>query len=472
MQLTKIIATVRDNYEIEKVIELNKAGVDVVRINFTHATPETAGDLISQIVDLNKQGKLNVSVLLDTKGPDIRTGIRETPLSLKKGEIFNIYVDQSKLSQNSDIYCDYPNIITDLPVGYQIVVDSGAALAEVVEIFEDHIAVKISADVEIGSRRHLNLPGMKIKLPSLIEKDKTDLLFGIKAGINYVAASFIRTGENVKEIREFLDANGGSHIKIISKIENQEGVENLEEIAQFSDGIMIARGDLGIELPIWELPVYQKRILEMAHLYGKPVIMATELMKSMVKNPFPTRAEVSDVFNSVMARVDAVMLSDETAVGLYPVRTVEIMANTVQEGEKEIYDEHDDFDLLTDDETEQSKKGIARHALLMADEFAAKAIIVFSYWGHLASYLSAFKPNQPVFSFTENVNTHYSLGVNYGVFSKKVDGLTGKMSEDQEKAIATLKAEGILESGDAVVIVGARDNNGEKQPQMRVVNVK
>ena len=451
MQLTKIIATVRDNYEIEKVIELNKAGVNVVRINFTHATPETAGDLISQIVDLNKQGKLNVSVLLDTKGPDIRTGIRETPLSLKKGEIFNIYVDQSKLSQNSDIYCDYPNIITDLPVGYQIVVDSGAALAEVVEIFEDHIAVK---------------------LPSLIEKDKTDLLFGIKAGINYVAASFIRTGENVKEIREFLDVNGGSHIKIISKIENQEGVENLEEIAQFSDGIMIARGDLGIELPIWELPVYQKRILEMAHLYGKPVVMATELMKSMVKSPFPTRAEVSDVFNSVMARVDAVMLSDETAVGLYPVRTVEIMAKTVQEGEKEIYDEHDDFDLLTDDETEQNKKGMARHASLMADEFAAKAIIVFSYSGRLASYLSAFKPNQPVFSFTENANTHYSLGVNYGVFSKKVDGLTGKMSEDQEKAIATLKAEGILEAGDAVVVVGARDNNGEKQPQMRVVTVK
>ena len=345
-------------------------------------------------------------------------------------------------------------------------------MAEVVEIFEDHIAVKISADVEIGSRRHLNLPGMKIKLPSLIEKDKIDLLFGIKAGINYVAASFIRTGENVKEIREFLDANGGSHIKIISKIENQEGVENLEEIAQFSDGIMIARGDLGIELPIWELPVYQKRILEMSHLYGKPVVMATELMKSMVKSPFPTRAEVSDVFNSVMARVDAVMLSDETAVGLYPVRTVEIMAKTVQEGEKEIYDEHDDFDLLTDDETEQNKKGIARHASLMADEFAAKAIIVFSYSGRLASYLSAFKPNQPVFSFTENANTHYSLGVNYGVFSKKVDGLTGKMSEDQEKAIATLKAEGILESGDAVVVVGARDNNGEKQPQMRVVTVK
>ena len=235
---------------------------------------------------------------------------------------------------------------------------------------------------------------------------------------------------------------------------------------------MIARGDLGIELPIWELPVYQKRILKMAHIYGKPVVMATELMKSMVKSPFPTRAEVSDVFNSVMARVDAVMLSDETAVGLYPVRTVEIMAKTVQEGEKEIYDEHDDFDLLIDDEMEQTKKGLARYALMMADEVAAKAVIAFSYSGHLATYLSAFKPNQPVFSFTNDMNTHYSLGVNYGVFSRKVANLADKMSEDQEMAIATLKAEGILKAEDTVVVVGERDNNGEKQPQIRVVTVK
>lgn len=176
---------------------------------------------------------------------------------------------------------------------------------------------------------------------------------------------------------------------------------------------MIARGDLGIELPIWELPVYQKRILEMAHLYGKPVIMATELMKSMVKSPFPTRAEVSDVFNSVMARVDAVMLSDETAVGLYPVRTVEIMANTVQQGESEIFDYHDDFDLQFDDEIESIKKGIARYTLMMADDLAAKAVVIFSYTGRLASYLSAFKPNQPVYSFTMDENTHYALGINY-----------------------------------------------------------
>ncbi|MDO4713641.1 MAG: pyruvate kinase [bacterium] len=471
MQRTKIIATIRDNYEVEKVIQLNDAGVDVVRINFTHATPETAKDLIAAVAELNAQGRTHVSILLDTKGPDIRTGVRETPLQLKKGDIFNIYVDQAKLSQDSDIYCDYPNIITDLPVGYEIIVDSGAAVAKVVEIFDDHIAAEISADVEIGSRRHLNLPGMQIKLPSLIEKDKTDILFGIKAGIAYVAASFIRTGENVKEIRSFLNENGGSHIKIISKIENQEGIENLEEIAKYSDGIMIARGDLGIELPIYELPVYQKRILEMAHKYGKPVIMATELMKSMVKNPFPTRAEVSDVFSSVMGRVDAVMLSDETAVGLYPIRTVEIMAQTVQEGEKEIYDQHENFILQSENPIEIIKKGLARHALMMADEIKAKAVIVFSYSGNLASYLSSFKPNQPVFSFTTEETTHYSLGINYGVFSEKVESITNQMSSDQETAIEKLKSQGKLHTGDYVIVVGERDCEGSKQPQLRVVQV-
>lgn len=472
MQLTKIIATVRDNYDIQKVVELNDTGVDVIRINFTHATPETSADLISSIVNLNHQGRTHLSILLDTKGPDIRTGVRETPLKVKEGEIFNIYVDQSKLTQDSDIYCDYPNIITDLPVGYQIVVDSGAALAEVVEIFDDHIAVKSSADVEIGSRRHLNLPGMKIKLPSLIEKDKVDILFGIKAGIAYVAASFIRTGENVKEIREFLDQNGGAHVKIISKVENQEAIENLEDIVKYSDGVMVARGDLGIEMPIHTLPVYQKEIIDMCFKYGKPVIIATELMKSMVNNPFPTRAEVSDVYNSVIMRADSVMLSDETAVGKYPVQSVEYMGRTVSEAEKTTKNKHKDFEIQTTDELEILKKSLARHTLMLADEIQAKMIIVCSYTGNLAKYLSAFKPNQPVISFTTEETTHYSLGINYGVFSEKIDALTGNMITDQEATINSLKQQGKLTTGDLVIVVGVREAETEKQPQMRIVKVK
>lgn len=255
----------------------------------------------------------------------------------------------------------------------------------------------------------------------MIEKDKTDILFGIKMGIAYVAASFIRTGENVKEIRAFLDKNGGESVKIISKIENKEAIDNLEAIVQASDGVMIARGDLGIEMPIHELPVYQKKILDMCFVYGKPVIIATELMKSMVSNPFPTRAEVSDVYNSVMMRADAVMLSDETAVGKYPIKAVEYMAKTVKEAEKTTNNKHKDFDIQTTEEPEILKKALARYALMLADEIHAKLIVVFSYSGNLARYLSALKPNQPVISFTAEESVHYSFGINYAIISEKIE---------------------------------------------------
>lgn len=255
----------------------------------------------------------------------------------------------------------------------------------------------------------------------MIDKDKTDILFGIKMGIAYVAASFIRTGENVKEIRSFLDENGGESVKIISKIENKEAIDNLEDIVKYSDGIMIARGDLGIEMPIHELPVYQKKILDMCFVYGKPVIIATELMKSMVTNPFPTRAEVSDVYNSVMMRADAVMLSDETAVGKYPVKAVQYMQKTIAEAEKLTNNKHKDFDIDSMEESEILKKSLGRYALMLADEIHAKMIVVFSASGNLARYLSAFKPNVPVVSFTADEKLHYSLGINYGIFSEKVE---------------------------------------------------
>lgn len=254
----------------------------------------------------------------------------------------------------------------------------------------------------------------------MIEKDKTDIIFGIKMGITYVAASFIRTGENVKEIRTFLNKYGGEHVQIIAKIENKEALDNLEAIIKVSDGIMIARGDLGIEMPIHELPVYQKKILDACFVYGKPVIIATELMKSMVTNPFPTRAEVSDIYNSVIMRADAVMLSDETAIGKYPIKAVQYMEKTVEAAEKITDNKHKDFDIQTTEEAEILKKSLARHALMLADEIHAKLIVVFSYSGNLARYLSALKPNQPVISFTADETVHYSFGINYGIFSEKV----------------------------------------------------
>lgn len=472
MQLTKIIATVRDNYDPQKIVQLSDAGVDVIRINFTHATPETSKDLITHINTLNAEGKTHLSVLLDTKGPDIRTGVRETSLEVKKNQTFKIVIAQDLVKEESDIFCDYPGIVKDVEVGQEIIIDSGLLLVEVKEVAKDHLVVKALNDAEIWSRRHINLPGVKISLPAMIEKDKTDILFGIKMGIAYVAASFIRTGENVKEIRAFLDKNGGEEVKIISKIENKEAIDNLEEIVKYSDGVMIARGDLGIEMPIHELPVYQKKILDVCFIYGKPVIIATELMKSMVTNPFPTRAEVSDIYNSVMMRADAVMLSDETAVGKYPIKAVQYMQKTIAEAEKTTNNKHKDFDIQSVEESEVLKKALARYALMLADEIHAKVIVAFSYSGNLARYLSAFKPNLPVISFTADDKVHYSLGVNYGIFSEKVKKFWAHMSEDQEMAIQILKDKKIVKKWDQVVVVGERLYKNHRQPQMRIVQIE
>lgn len=472
MQLTKIIATVRDDYDPQKVIQLSDAGVDVIRINFTHATPESSESLMKEINKLNAEGRTHLSLLLDTKGPDIRTGMREIPLQVKKNQTFNIFVDLEKLTEDSDIFCDYPGILKDVGIGQQVIIDSGLLIVEVKEIAKDHLVVKALNDAEIGSKRHINLPWVKIWLPAMIDKDKTDILFGIKMGIAYVAASFIRTGENVKEIRSFLDNNGGTSVKIISKIENKEAIDNLEDIVRYSDGIMIARGDLGIEMPIHELPVYQKKILDKCFVYWKPVIIATELMKSMVTNPFPTRAEVSDVYNSVMMRADAVMLSDETAVGKYPVKAVEYMQKTIAEAEKLTNNKHKDFDINSMEESEVLKKSLGRYALMLADEIHAKMIVVFSSSGNLARYLSAFKPNVPVVSFTADEKLHYSLGINYGIFSEKVEKFWSHMTENQEIAVKVLKEKKMVKKGDQVILVGKKVYHNSDQPQMRVVRIE
>ena len=465
-QLTKIIATVKDDCELDKVIQLYNAWVDVIRINFTHATPESSKRLLTEINNANKKGITQLS-----KGPDIRTGVREKPLQVKRNQCFNIYVKEDKLTEFSDIFCDYPWILKDVSVGQEIIIDSGLLLVEVKEINKDHLVVKALNDAEIWSKRHINLPGVKVSLPAMIEKDRTDILFWIKMGISYVAASFIRTWDNVKEIRHFLDKNWGKEVRIISKIENKEAIDNLEDIVRISDGIMVARGDLGIEMPIHELPVYQKKILDTCFHYWKPVIIATELMKSMVSNPFPTRAEVSDIYNSVIMRADAVMLSDETAVGKYPIKAVQYMEKIISEAEKTTINKHKDIDIQSKDETEILKKDLSRYALMLADEIHAKAVVAFSYSWNLVRYLSALKPNIPIVSFTRDESTHYSLWIHFWVLSQKIRDFSKHMSEDQEVAIDVLKEEKLVKKGDYIIIIGVRFYDNVRQPQIRVVPI-
>lgn len=469
--LTKIIATITENYDEEKLIDISRAWVNIVRINFTHNTPALAAPLIKRIHTLNKQGKTNVSILLDTKGPEIRTGVRDEKLIVKKNQKINIFIDQSKVDPSCDLFCDYPHILSDVQIWQDIIIDSWLLTVVVQEKFKDHLLVKALSDATIWSRRHINLPWVKLSLPALIEKDKEDILFGIQSWISFVAASFIRTAENVHEIRSFLDKNWWNDIKIISKIENQEAIENLDGIVKFSDWIMVARWDLGIELPVHKLPTYQKEILDMSFKYGKPVIVATELLKSMVENPFPTRAEVSDVYNSVIMRADAVMLSDETTIGKYPIKAVEYMKKILVEAETTTNNKHKDFELQETDEFNFLKKAIARHALMLADEIHAKMVVVFSYSWNLARYMSVFKPNQPIISFTTDEKVYRSLAINYGILSEKVNKWWKHSTENQEIAINILKAKWMIKKWEYIVVIWERVYNDVHQQQIRIVPI-
>ena len=469
--LTKIIATITESYDEQKLIDIYQAWVNVVRINFTHSSPVLAKPIIEKIHKLNATQEINLSVLLDTKGPEIRTWVRDEKLIVKKNQKIKIFVDESKVDLSCDLFCDYAHILSDVKIGQEIVIDSWLLIAVVQEISDDYLLVIAWSDAEIGSKRHINLPGVILSLPALIDKDKEDILFWIQAGISFVAASFVRTAENVTEIRKFLDDNWWSHIKIVSKIESQEAIANLEGIVKLSDGVMVARWDLGIELPIHQLPTYQKEILDMCFTYGKPVIIATELLKSMVNNPFPTRAEVSDVYNSVIQRADAVMLSDETTIWKYPIKTIEYMKKVIQEAEKVTNNKHKDFQILQTDEASFLKKAIARHALMLADDIGAKMVVVFSYSWNLAKYISAFKPNQPVISFTTDDKVYRFLELNYGILSEKIDHLWKHSTDNQEIAINILKAKAMVNVWDFIVVIGERVHHNIHQQQIRVVPI-
>ena len=259
---------------------------------------------------MNASGKTNLSAMLDTKGPEIRTGDLGEKIQFRTGDRIKLYVDKALVPVDGmSLYCDYPYLLEDVAIGQAIEIDSGLLTVVVRQKEKDYIITEAKSDCLIGSRRHVNLPGVSLRLPGITGQDKEDVLFAIREKYDCIAMSFVRSAANVDELRTLLSDNDASHIRIISKIENQEGIENLDEIIAASDGVMVARGDLGIEVPIQKLPVYQREIVKKSLFQGKFVIVATHLLETMIENPFPTRAEVSDIFNSVMQKADCIMLS-------------------------------------------------------------------------------------------------------------------------------------------------------------------
>lgn len=472
MKKAKIIATIRDTYKEENLINIYKAWANIVRFNFPHAQYDTTAPVIKLIHELNSKGLTNLWVLVDTKGPWVRTWARENPYSYKKWEEFRIFVDESLMNQDSDMFCDYPYLLEDIKVGNKIEIESWLMEVTVKEVNSDHIKVVSEHNLEIWSRRHMNFPWMSLKFPWLTEQDKKDLLFSLECGIEYVAISFVRTRENIEEVRAFLRENNANHVQIIAKIENQEWLENIDEITQVADAIMIARWDLWIEVPIFKLPYYQTYILDACRKRWKPAIMATELLKTMVDSPIPTRAEISDVYNSRIQWADVLMLSEETAVGKFPVQAVETMSKAIEEAEKNLVYSHKDFELVENDEKSLWKKTLVKHALSLADELKIDHVLVFTTSGHLAKFVSALKPNQHVFACCPDQKIVDGMSILAWIQWIKMEEWKEHTSENQDQTLKILKEKNLILNGEKIIIIWDKKRWKETDPLIRITVVE
>lgn len=401
----------------------------------------------------------------------MRTGDYEGLKHYEKGDVFKIFTDNAKATAEQDLSCNYPYIVEDLKVGDIIKIESGLMDVIVKEKASDHLVVEALHSMKnVKQRRHVNLPGVRLRLPGLIDQDKVDALFAIKHGFDFIAMSFVRNKENIQELRDLLAANNGSHIQIISKIENQEALENLEEIVLNSDGVMVARGDLGIEIEIETLPVHQRNIVKMCKANGKYVIVATHMLESMIENPFPTRAEVGDIFNALVQKTDAIMLSGETTIGKFPVEAVEMMKKIALEAEKTLDYKHEDYKSADLTPRDIEKKRLIRSAVYISESIGAKAIVTFTKTGRLARLVAAYRPKCPVYAFTNQERTFTNTTILFGVVARYLP--FEHHADVLKEAIQKLVDRHDIELEDQVVVVSDIIRNDKEIPVLEIVSVK
>lgn len=449
---TKIIATTGPATGSYPAIErMYEAGMSIIRLNMSHATHDEAASVINWVKTLNRKVRYAVPIMLDTQGPEIRTGVLAEPLRLSAGETVFLDVEPQPATTATSlrsIAVDYANLPDAVGVGDRVRLDNGLLNVDVVARVGRRLQCRVVDGGALGSRKHVNLPGVALNLPALTHKDRTDIAFGMEHEIDYVALSFVRAAEDISELRDLLGPKGARTIKVVAKIENQQGVANAADIAQAADGVMVARGDLGIETDIAALPIVQRRLVETSVRLGKRCIVATHLMESMVDNPIPTRAEVTDVANAVYEGVDAVMLSGETAIGKYPVRCVEQLANIAEASERQRgFGLHQALAIDTD------KQHLASAAVQLADAVGAEGIVVITRRGITADAVTNCRPERvPIFAFTNSSQTRRRLMLNRGVYAHRT-----AFSSDPEKTIRTAlkvlrEREGVPSDGRVVVI--------------------
>ena len=439
LRKTKIIGTIGPASDSEEMLtKLMNAGLNVCRINFSHGGYEENAEKIETIKRCREKLNLPIAMALDTKGPEIRTGKLESgdeKVTIEKGQEFT-FVHDDIIGNNTKTTLSYKELYKDVKPGSTILVDDGTIEFKVKEINGQDIVCIAQNTGKLGSRKTMNIPGVVVELPALGEKDINDITKGVEAGFDYIFASFIRRPDDVRKIRKLLDDNGGKDIKIISKIESQEGVENIEEILKLSDGIMVARGDMGVEIPMEDVPVVQKRFIRLCNNTGKPVITATQMLESMTHSPRPTRAEVSDVANAVYDRSSCIMLSGECASGEYPVECVEAMSTISKHIEK------NDLEF-----------NVAYTAGKTARNMMADAIVAYTHTGRTANLLSAIGPACPILVVTDNEKVYNQLSIVWNVFPVLVKDETN-IDLIIEKGIEKHKELGNLEAGDSVILAG------------------
>lgn len=465
-----MIATIGPStWDEDKIIALYKAGINVLRFNFSHADYDNAERVGKLVKRLNSEKKTKLGLMLDTKWPEIRTGDYEWTKSYVKGDMFNIYVDKSKVSGDKDQFCDYPYLLEDIKIGDLIKIESGLFDVLVKEKADDHVVVEALHTITIKQRRHINLPGIRLKLPGLIDQDKKDVLFAIEQNFDFIAMSFVRNKDNINECRKFLKENNAENIQIVSKIENQEAMDNYVEIVEHSDGVMVARGDLGIEVAIQQLPIYQRQIVKCCRSKGKFVIVATHLLESMIENPFPTRAEVSDIFNAVVQKADAVMLSGETTIGKYPIQAAEMMKSVVVQAESVLDYRHEEFENSGFSQRDTEKKYLIRSAIEIAERNHIESIVVFTKTGKLAKMAAAYRPNVRIFAFTNKETTYTNTTLLFGVTSRYVP--FEHHSEMLEPALKMMLDMNDVKMEDRVVVVTDLRKGNKEIPLLEIVTL-
>lgn len=454
MRKTKIVATLGPaSNEVDIIKKLIQAGINAARFNFSHGDYEEHGQRINNLKTAREELGVPVAIVLDTKGPEIRTGVFEDKfIMVSKGDTFTLTTDEI-VGNQSKVSVSYKDMPKDLNIGSTVLIDDGLIELTVKEIVGNDIVCEVQNGGKIGSKKGVNLPDVHVNLPALTEKDKEDIKFGIKMGIDYIAASFIRSARDVLEIRKVLEENDGLGISIISKIESRDGVDNIDEILEVSNGIMVARGDLGVEIPLEEVPVVQKYLINKARAKGKTVITATQMLDSMTHNPRPTRAEANDVANAIYDMTDAVMLSGESAQGDYPVEAVTTMARICEKIESTIdYEENFESNKLV--AINNITNAVSHSACTTAHDLNATCIAAATMSGSAVKKISKYRPALPILGCTPVDRTLRQLNLVWGCIPAKVELEKDKFIALFDKVAEKSIEEGVTKVGDTIVFVG------------------